>query len=331
MLQINRESERIGVDGKPHTWEWIEREFRKRFKKEIADELDNLINIELKGRNDRKHLATLRWCRNGLHRWMVATPVELKAVKEKWDKKYKALNEDEAFRQKIKEAFDYKNKRKKLVEVAKWLNVKTCPYCNMQYTLYASAFEDGKLEEMAKFQFDHFYGQTEYPMLSMSLYNLIPSCASCNQGKSDSVKLDLAFHPYRAAIKDTFRFRVSDPKRLIMEIDTNDIDIELKSRIPQEKFNEFNNAFHLKTLYRRHRDVAREVFVKAYLCEYYGYPSNFSFLQDEQLMERIVKGFYPDEDDIDKRPLTKLEQDLWMQAKGWKGLRRYGKMIEKHT
>ena len=123
------------------------------------------------------------------------------------------------------------------------------------------------------------------------------------------------FNPYYAAIKDTFRFRVSDPKRLILKDDTTEVEIELTPRIPKKQFEAFDGAFHLKALYRRHRDIAREVFVKAYLCEYYGFLSNFHFLQDEQLLERVIKGFYPDEDDIDKRPLTKLEQDLWLQQR----------------
>ena len=330
MQRINEGPGRWDVDGKFHTWQEIEAEYVRIFKKTILA----AIRRQYRQNQPKKQKDFWEWCQKNTAEWLVAKPEKLAdVIAEFHKKKYDVLLSKKGgkLRKKVISAYGYERKRKKLVELAKMLNVKTCPYCNMQYTLYAAAYKEGALvEEMAKFQFDHFFGKTKYPMLSMSMYNLIPSCASCNQGKLDD-ELSLEFHPYHAAIKDTFRFQVKNPIPLMTGGDTKDLDIEMIPKVDEDELQKYKEAFHIDALYTRHRDEARETFVRAYVYEYYKELTNFSFLDDADLAERIVKGFYPKEEDIEKRPLTKLHQDLWLQAKGWKELKKYGKQIEKRT
>ncbi|MFK4985705.1 hypothetical protein ACI4B7_28170, partial [Klebsiella pneumoniae] len=78
--------------------------------------------------------------------------------------------------------------------LARQLNLKCCPYCNAQYTIIANS-DAGKT--IAKFQFDHFFSKDKFPYLSISLYNLIPSCANCNITKSKKpLNLKDHYHPY---------------------------------------------------------------------------------------------------------------------------------------
>ena len=82
-----------------------------------------------------------------------------------------------------------------------------------------------------------------------------------------------------------------------------------------EEWNKFEKATHLAALVKRHQDIACEVFARAYREVYYQDVCNFGELgKDAKFVERLKKGFYPDEEDVDKRPLTKLQQDLWEQA-----------------
>lgn len=309
MLQINAHKKRKGFDGEIRSWRKIERDFKKLY----AEKIDQALKT-LRDKSDAKYHPLLDWCIEKTPNWLTDKPTKLEKVKNVVDEKYKALlSENKKFRDELLGAYGYEHSN--LLELARWLNVKTCPYCNMQYTLYAEAYKDGELvEKMAKFQYDHFFDKAEYPMLSMSLYNLIPSCASCNQGKSKR-PLSMAFHPYSTAIKDTFRFRVKDPSDLLAGGDDEKIEIKLVPQKPVD-VDAYNEMFHIESLYQRHRDVAREVFARAYVDPYYEDGSNFEFLKDSNFMERLEKGFYPDEEDIDKRPLTKLQQDLWKQAKG---------------
>lgn len=58
------------------------------------------------------------------------------------------------------------------------LNIRTCPYCNRQYTFTI----DNKHTKTAP-EYDHFYDKAHYPLLAVSFYNLIPSCHTCNHIK----------------------------------------------------------------------------------------------------------------------------------------------------
>lgn len=217
----------------------------------------------------------------------------------------------------ILEAFNYDNYRNnRLIDLAKMLNVKCCPYCNMHYTLYA---EEGtkRSDQLAKFQFDHFYSKNKYPMLSMSMYNLIPSCAICNQSKSDK-RLSILFHPYHSDICKQFKFELDNPIGLYSGEKTSDyIDVNF---VPtgsfQSELDDFVQTFHLKALYQRHGDVAQETFDKAYEYPYYSAPSNFEWLSNSspEYIKRLWMGTYTKENEIEKRPLTKFILDLEEQA-----------------
>lgn len=314
MIRINLMEYRKGYDGRMRSWAWMEREHRKKFKKKIYDALDHLIDEENMANHPDK-VAFLRWCRKNTYRWLVAKPKDLQDAKDEVDKRYikNADLKETGFRQKIHNAYGYDHS--KLLDLAKWLNVKTCPYCNMQYTLYVKAYkEDGTVKEMAKLQFDHFYNQADYPMFSMSMYNLIPSCASCNLGKKQG-ELALAFHPYHANIGDSFRFKIANPHILWMGNMLGRPKIKLE-RTGKQKIGSYNDMFHIGALYQRHVDFVQEVFARAYPDDsYYGNKDNFPYIKDKDLVERLQIGFYPKEEDIELRPLTKFEQDLWKQAK----------------
>lgn len=70
-----------------------------------------------------------------------------------------------------------------------------CPYCQqaMAFTIHRDS--DGKSFRPA---LDHFYPKAQYPYLSLSLYNLIPCCHTCNsslKGQVDFYKTE-HLHPF---------------------------------------------------------------------------------------------------------------------------------------
>lgn len=221
----------------------------------------------------------------------------------------------------ILDAFGFDDYRKSvLVEVARRLDVKTCPYCNMHYTLYANEPKKRSMAKLARFQFDHFFDKAAYPMLSMSFYNLIPSCGICNQGKSTG-KLSLEYNPYYSDIHDKFHFELTDPLGPYTAARVNDeVEIALvpETGVNKDEFKKFAEMFHLKALYSRHGDVVQEVFDKAYEDPYYMNPANFNFLSGRgtDYLKRLWLGNYTKPEEIEKRPLSKFMQDMWKQAKG---------------
>lgn len=67
-------------------------------------------------------------------------------------------------------------------DVFEKLNIRTCPYCNRQYTFTLKPSQKG--DPNTSPEFDHFYPKSDYPTLAICFYNLVPSCHCCNHGKS---------------------------------------------------------------------------------------------------------------------------------------------------
>jgi hypothetical protein len=278
---------------------------------------------------DANDAPVATYIRDNLYDLLTADVAGLKAWADYFDQHY-----PNKFRQKvgrywkqtklgsaILKAFGFEKHRKiELVEVSKQLNVKSCPYCNMHYTLYANEPKKRTVLKLARFQFDHFFDKARYPMLSMSFYNLIPSCGVCNQGKSTG-QLALEYHPYYSDIHKQFHFELTDPLGPYTAARMNDeVDVTLmpETGVNKDEFKKFADMFHLKALYSRHGDVVQEVFDKAYEDPYYLNPANFNFLSGRatDYLKRLWLGNYTEPEEIEKRPMAKFMQDMWRQAKG---------------
>lgn len=215
------------------------------------------------------------------------------------------------FNKNIVKAFNYRENRKGiLLELAKRLNVKCCPYCNHQYTLYVTDWN----KEKAALQFDHFIDKGVYPIFSMSIFNLIPSCQICNHTKMTH-QLSPKFNPYMTDISSLFKFRVDYPlSYLTMNNNTDYVDIAMvankRKAVAQAELDSFDETFLIKAQYARHKDIVEEINYKTYLEAYYNDRSNFEFINDSDFEPyRLLYG-YTDKKEIEKRPLTKFTQDI---------------------
>ena len=312
---------RISYDGRSITQSDLETWFCNKVETEISKRLKT---ITIPRNKDQKYW--LDYIKNNLNNLLLCSPQDALKLTEEVDLKYKKCFQQKGrkgktvstrFGTEILKAFNYANFRSTILkELAEKLNVKSCPYCNMHYTLFAET-DDKKHDKIAKLQFDHFFGKAEYPFLSMSLYNLIPSCGVCNQGKS-SKKLSLKFHPYASAICDQFHFEVDNPFPLYLGGKMDRIEIKIESDgAAMADLNLFQEMFNLKSLYSRHRDIVQEVFDKEYLKGYYSNLLNFSFINtaDRDYFTRLWMGVYPNVSDIELRPMSKFINDLSKQAK----------------
>lgn len=314
------EFDRVGVDGEAYTRDQVEKHFCDSFEKKIEGRLG-----QISASGYAKTMVGI--IQNKLHDLMLASPYQLEYWRSLVDRYRYLLSVKVTFKKEkmplknaLLKAFHYDNYRKRngMKVLAKMLNVKSCPYCNMHYTLYAES-KKGK-DRFAKFQFDHFVDKNTYPMFSMSLYNLIPSCGVCNNSKENKT-LSLSYHPYCADIHRNFYFEVQNEMDLLYGTSKVDsFEINLVPTGDKIEFQEYESAFHLEALYSRHKDVVREVYDKVYLAAYYGYQPYFRFIpsKDYDYLKRLWLGTYTDEKDIEKRPMTKLILDVEQQA--WEGL-----------
>lgn len=315
---------RLGVDGKEYTRGYIHQWYLRTFQDAIKKKLEGLeCNSQYKRQKDfvKKLISNLPLL-------LIGTPPKqksfidslhsdyIKIASKKVYKSYptKGKRKKQTFAKGLLHAMGYENYREsKLVELSRMLNIKVCPYCNHNFTLYIDIL--GKTNMKGLFQFDHFYDKSDYPYLSMSLYNLIPCCSSCNHQKR-TTQLELRYNPYFMAISDEFHFKVVDSFQLRSgKMGSDKIDIKVERTVGGQGIDELQNDLHLEELYGRHKDIVQEIYDKAYNETYYRNMLTCILADDREKLLNQWLGISLDMNDIDKRPLTKFIQDVLRQAR----------------
>ncbi|MGE4457425.1 MAG: hypothetical protein AB7E13_10835 [Arcobacteraceae bacterium] len=218
--------------------------------------------------------------------------------------------------------FDYDKKIDK-VAFAKNLKLICCPYCNREYIFkfYDKHHTKNELRTIA--HLDHFYSQIDYPYLALSFFNLIPSCSICNSKFKNQMNfIDIPhLHPYEEDFnkkaKFTHFFNIPTHANLHHSIFSKErINLDLKPIDENdEKTRNTIETFRLKELYNEHKDIVLELIQKAqiynesYLDELMRNYEGSLFKNREDLMRLITCGYVNDED-LHKRPLSKLIKDI---------------------
>jgi len=261
-----------------------------------------------------------------------------KIIKESLGMSYKKLlitspNELEEIAKKInkKKPKNFEKDKKILIDVyAKFrdsvssknyinkVNLKVCPYCNRNYIFN---FTKNKKKE-ATAQLDHFIDKSKYPYLSLSLYNLVPSCSVCNQRKSaKNILIEPILNPFEDNIHNHISFNsteivsrdeLKNKKLDFFSEERTKISINLIS--DDKRVEEHLKTFNIEGLYNNHTDVVADLYKKRviYSDEYidelltkYGE----IFQSREELIGLITCG-YMNEEELNQRPLSKLIYDI---------------------
>lgn len=76
-----------------------------------------------------------------------------------------------------------------------WIGIDVCPYCNSREI---GVGEDVDLDIKVRDQIEHFFPDSKYPFLSISLFNMIPVCPTCNGNKrAHDTYEEKMVYPYR--------------------------------------------------------------------------------------------------------------------------------------
>ena len=180
------------------------------------------------------------------------------------------------------------------------------------------------IDEIIRPEFDHFYPQSRYPYLSLSFYNLIPSCKSCNSTIKGfrAMDIDSHIHPYLGGFEDdlTFVTGITVEDFLNGELGSGKITFQ-ESKVVSDKTKAINSSafFKLADIYNEsHKDIAEDIFRKSteaskeYLEKYW----NFTSTQGTRLMsspEDLYRNFVGNflyKKDFYKRPLAKFQFDI---------------------
>jgi len=223
----------------------------------------------------------------------------------------------------LKSVFNYKRFRNKntlpysAYDLAARLDVRVCPYCNRQYTFTVVTVSDN----VSRPEFDHFFSQEKFPLLSMSFYNLIPSCKICNSTLKHTrqFSLDRNIHPYLHGFEQAARFNyhAKDSRSAIgmginMEITLTPQD----DHALQEQLNNNIRIFKLQDIYQGHRDIVAEIVRKFYMSDGRYLETlfkTFPQIGGYEELYRLAFGNYLHNADLDRRILSKLTKDIVRQ------------------
>lgn len=220
-----------------------------------------------------------------------------------------------------------KDDKKIAYGIIKNLGLNTCPYCNRNY-ITSIGRNENKYKKVTRPQLDHFISKSEFPFLACSLYNLVPSCSTCNLLKSDDRNDDL-ISPYELdTSKFSFKYELTENFEFGKD-NSNGITLEIVGDFDANK-----ETFLLEEHYQNHKNIISDILNKAHEhpMEYTKDLFSFKTIDGKQFISYvdIVKSLYSDyfnenqihnilygtelsEDDFFKRPLSKLTYDVLIQ------------------
>lgn len=152
----------------------------------------------------------------------------------------------------IRNVFNYeKIKNEIILKIILKLDINICPMCNSNKIEIIKDFETGKDYRPAM---DHFLASSRHPIFSLSLYNLIPCCYTCNTTfKGSKETFYLQYHnPYVNGIGNNALF---DFSQLVPELNYDSVrekSKELISTIPSDDAMNNNVAlYNIKGVYNQ--------------------------------------------------------------------------------
>lgn len=188
------------------------------------------------------------------------------------------------------------------------LGIIVCPYCNRNF-INNVTYSNRGLKRTS--QMDHYYSKEKYPFLGMSFYNLVPSCPSCNHIKGNK---RIYFSPYDKRFKSSellnFNFTI---KSVDFIQDASQLDITLTAL--NKRISSNINTLKLDSQYEIHRDLVQELFKKRLMytkTKLDEIQRDFNGLYvNEEDMKRTIFGYYLEESNLHRRPLSKLLSDIY--------------------
>jgi len=201
--------------------------------------------------------------------------------------------------------FDNKKDKYNAYDLATNLDVQSCVYCNRIYTKTVA-----KPSKITRPSFDHWFDKGENPLLALSFFNLIPSCSICNSGVKGShpFKLQEYLHPY-VDIDCGYHFSYYNKK-------LNSYEFKIKADDGNVKAEKTVEAFKLEQIYESHlseiKDLVRlrNVYSQNYLMNLHKFLNKDKTNVSMDEIYRLAFGTFINEEDFEKRPLSKMKRDI---------------------
>lgn len=192
-------------------------------------------------------------------------------------------------------------------------NAKICPYCGRQYIT--------SWQEKTTASCDHYYPKELYPLLSINMYNLVPSCHVCNsvlKGRNVKNESDLHLYPYQDASEILkFKVKIEDAESLYnISEEANSIEIvsQVNDELKTSRAEKSLELFRLQEIYQYHAEDAFKLrkALKEEASEAYQKIFRENYKQLENINDYAFS--YRKKDMLDE-PLVKFRRDIEEQFK----------------
>ncbi|MDR1180638.1 MAG: hypothetical protein LBL13_01480 [Bacteroidales bacterium] len=190
--------------------------------------------------------------------------------------------------------------------------LRVCPYCGRNYIF---SVKSNGID--VKPHIDHFIPKAEFPFLSFSYYNLIPSCETCNvsckKEKKPLTDDNMSYkilNPYEYKDNSIFSFMIKNADVFSDLIFTNEQNIQVVTNINNDK-----DFFAIKSLYEKHNDLAHELLIRK---QFWATDTCQKYYQDLLQKDPNVKakmilaflGYYNDFAEHGKHSFSKFFHDI---------------------
>lgn len=161
----------------------------------------------------------------------------------------------------IRRGFNYENHkeiiRKFLTDTTNGFEIYNCVYCDLEdVTTFTKA--DGT--KVRKFETEHVLDKGECPLVSLSLYNFVPSCGTCNgpaikgtktigDTEDEIARLSPSADGYNFEGKVRFGVKLINPNAADLRATTHLMDYEVDFEVKEAIYQKTINLFELKSRY----------------------------------------------------------------------------------
>ncbi len=207
--------------------------------------------------------------------------------------------------------------------IVRTLGIRTCPYCNRGFI----GVTKGRLLGV---QLDHFYNRHKFPLLAVSLYNLVPCCGVCNHVKRDGMADIVSPYEEGADFDSAMHFTYEIPKAGIKDPDGGkrrlSIEVNEPDAYKRQRYQNNIDMFRLREAYA-FQEIEAERFYEKMLAypesrlreieKHFKENSDYS-VSVADLEEALFREYFSDPSDYTQKPMAKFYRDLYYNIKGWK-------------
>lgn len=197
------------------------------------------------------------------------------------------------------------------------LDIRSCVYCNAQYAVSTKKGSTGCSSKFhVTFDLDHWKPKDKYPYLGVAFFNLYPSCPACNRGHSDKSK-KWCLYAQEGEEQNPYRFNINNQSLLkyLLDWDAETLKIDFVDGVTGNAA-VYDGNDHIEKIYNNFKDVVEDVIWRkriysAKMIEAMKQSGVYELKPHD--VNRFIIGNYDREEDMLKRPLAKLIQDVAKQ------------------